>query len=268
MPDPRRLESPTTSEAADRDSRTEALLVDGLDRYFSGQYEDAIHLWTRVLFLDRSHARARAYIDRARTSLAERQRRAEEMLHATSELLAQGQTDEARSLLSRADATSADDAHMAELRARLDRAERAGVGRLASAPPAVVDAIPVGTWRPGFRSSMTAAVVVLSVALVLVLGSATVRDWLGLGQTSPALAVVGRNAPLPVLSSSETALVRARTLYSRGRLAEALRVLDRVDPESSSRAAADRLRVEIQQMLLGTRQGPPSIATDASRGQP
>ena len=50
----------------ERDARVEQLLLSGLDHYFAGAYEQAIHVWTRVLFLDRGHARARAYIDRAR----------------------------------------------------------------------------------------------------------------------------------------------------------------------------------------------------------
>src|SRR5437868_3948482 len=41
-------------------SRIEELLLAGLDHYFSGHHELAINVWTRVLFLDRSHARARA----------------------------------------------------------------------------------------------------------------------------------------------------------------------------------------------------------------
>ena len=56
------------------ESRIEELLLAGLDHYFSGQHELAISVWTRVLFLDRSHARARAYIERARGAIAERQR--------------------------------------------------------------------------------------------------------------------------------------------------------------------------------------------------
>ena len=63
MADPKRFESHAT-ETADRDSRTEALLVEGLDRYFAGQYEEAIHIWTRVLFLDRNHARPRLHRSR------------------------------------------------------------------------------------------------------------------------------------------------------------------------------------------------------------
>ena len=46
----------------------------------AGSNWSAINVWTRALFFDRSHARARAYIDRARSALAERQREAEELL--------------------------------------------------------------------------------------------------------------------------------------------------------------------------------------------
>jgi len=119
MPDPRRHELAPAESVSDRDSRAEALLMDGLDQYFNGQYEEAIHLWTRVLFLDRSHARARAYIDRARTALAERQRLAEEMLETSRELLAQGQTDAARHLLHEAVATSGEDEHASALRGQV-----------------------------------------------------------------------------------------------------------------------------------------------------
>ena len=44
-----------------------------------GRHELAINVWTRVLFLDRGHARARAYIERARSAVAERQREGEEL---------------------------------------------------------------------------------------------------------------------------------------------------------------------------------------------
>ena len=60
----------------ERDARVEELLLAGLDHYFAGQHELAISVWTRVLFLDRGHARAKAYIDRARSAIAERSARA------------------------------------------------------------------------------------------------------------------------------------------------------------------------------------------------
>ena len=65
----------------ERDARVEQLLLAGARLVFPGAYESAIHVWTRVLFLDRGHDRARAYIERARGAQAERQRESEELLH-------------------------------------------------------------------------------------------------------------------------------------------------------------------------------------------
>jgi tetratricopeptide (TPR) repeat protein len=272
MPDSRRLESHQPPEAADRDSRAEALLVEGLDRYFAGNYEEAIHVWTRVLFLDRSHARARAYIDRARTALAERQRQAEEMLHVTSELLAQGRTDQARDLLMQAVAATGDDERAAELRSRLERIERARGGPLPRTGPAgiVVDAVPIGRLRsrrrPTASQLLAGGTLAVGVGLIALIAGAAVQDWLGFSAPSSPLPPVRQSAPLSVLSTSEAALIRARTLYARGRLAEALQALARVDPDSPSRGEGDRLRVEIQQILLSNRRGSAAAGADADRG--
>ena len=57
---------PAAAEStADRDAKIEQLLLAGLDHYFAKQYDQAINVWTRALFFDRSHPRARAYIERA-----------------------------------------------------------------------------------------------------------------------------------------------------------------------------------------------------------
>jgi hypothetical protein len=45
--------------AAGEDVRIEHLLVTGLDHYFAGEFDAAITLWTRVLFLARHPDRAR-----------------------------------------------------------------------------------------------------------------------------------------------------------------------------------------------------------------
>lgn len=256
----RRLPSTPADEAADRDSQIEALLVDGLDRYFSGRYEDAIHLWTRVLFLDRSHARARAYIDRARTALGERQRRSEEMLQASRELLDQGQTDAARRLLTEAVAASGDDEHAAALRVRLERMERAHVpvpAGWSATPAAGEEAVPGWSWPRRSPTTLgTTAIVAAVIVLVIGLFSVTWQNWMGLGETETSIRPA--TVKVPVLSSSEVALVRANTLFNRGRLAEALQALDRVGPDSPDRPAADQLRVEIQQLLLASVRPPSS----------
>src|SRR5580765_2067899 len=84
---------------AERDAKIERLLIAGLDHYFAARYEAAINVWTRALFFDRSHPRARAYIDRARSALAERQRQSEELLHNGVAAFHRGEGDEARRLL-------------------------------------------------------------------------------------------------------------------------------------------------------------------------
>src|SRR6185436_10711989 len=86
-------------DVKDRDAKIEQLLLVGLDHYFATHYEQAINVWTRALFLDRNHARARAYIERARGALAERQRQSEEWLHSGVAAFQRGDGVEARRLL-------------------------------------------------------------------------------------------------------------------------------------------------------------------------
>src|SRR5947207_11139681 len=102
MSDPFRTDGSRTHDTAsrsDRDAKIEQLLLDGLDHYFAARYEQAINVWTRALFLDRSHPRARAYIERARGALAERQRESEELLQNGVAAFERGDVNEARQLL-------------------------------------------------------------------------------------------------------------------------------------------------------------------------
>src|SRR3982074_3023228 len=102
MSDPLRTDGSRLQEAgsaSDRDAKIEQLLLVGLDHYFAARYELAINIWTRALFIDRSHPRARAYIDRARSALAERQRESEELLQNGVAAFQRGESEEARRLL-------------------------------------------------------------------------------------------------------------------------------------------------------------------------
>ena len=102
MSDPLRTDPSRALDAAaeaDRDAKIEQLLLSGLDQYFAAQYEQAINIWTRALFIDRNHPRARAYIERARSALAERLRESEELLHSGVAAFQRGENDEARRLV-------------------------------------------------------------------------------------------------------------------------------------------------------------------------
>ncbi len=253
MTDPKRHDaSSADATGTGQDSRVENLLVEGLDRYFLGQFEDAIHLWTRVLFLDRSHTSARAYIDRARGAIVERQRRAEESLQHVAALLDEGRSAEARAQLQQAAAALGEDERTAALRLRLERLERAFAGgpRIRAVPaPAPV------RWETWLSARLTLRTWLMAAALVVatvVLTSSGVRARLGVGPESSLPAPTLSPGPVPVLSRAEVAMVRARALYARGRLAEALDVLDRVELEQITRDESDRLRVDIQRLLLAT----------------
>src|SRR6266545_7987579 len=110
------------------ESRIEELLLAGLDHYFNGQYELAISVWTRVLFLDRSHARARAYIERARGAIAERQREGEELLQTGAAAFARGDADGARRLLTSAIERGAQPEEALSMLERLERLAPADLG--------------------------------------------------------------------------------------------------------------------------------------------
>ena len=82
--------------------RVKRLLLVGLDHYFSGQYEHAINVWTRIAFFDHNNDRARAYIERARRAVAEKQRESEEFLHRGIVAFHRGNSNEARELINKA----------------------------------------------------------------------------------------------------------------------------------------------------------------------
>src|SRR5436190_11116257 len=117
--------APEAAPGSDRDAKIEQLLLIGLDHYFAGRYELAINVWTRALFLDRSHARARAYIDRARSALAERQRESEELLQNGVAAFQRGEGDEARRLLQAAIDGGAPSEEALAVLERLNRLETA-----------------------------------------------------------------------------------------------------------------------------------------------
>lgn len=246
----------------ERDARIEHLLLAGLDEYFAHRYEHAINLWTRVLFLDRQHGRARAYIERARRAQAERQRESEAALHQAIEALRGGDVARARALVTDAldRGASPDEAH-----GMLERIERLGVGQ---ASPKLRRRVtqPVSSWSttttvadasPVRRINGYSAAVLLGIAAIGVLGVAL---W-GLTAPQPAWPFFSSSAaaptaipwtpdPLPVPHASELHIARARAFLASGRVHDALAMLDRIPVGDSLRSEADRLRADAQQRLL------------------
>lgn len=246
----------------DTSSRIEELLLAGLDHYFSGQHELAISVWTRVLFFDRSHPRARAYIERARGAIAERQREGEELLQTGMAAFERGDTAYARELL-----TAAVERHAQpeEARALIER-----IDRLAPAAPAAGGDDPAAiragalakrnrTILSPERTGVSAATIVGVLAVGLAAGALAVIGWTsGVLPWPPAPQPVtsarppleSKPEPLPMPSASEVSLARATGWYKGGHLRDALLALDAIRPGDPLRPRADELRATIQQKLL------------------
>ena len=272
MSDPLRTEGSRAQPAApdaDRDATIEHLLLGGLDQYFAADYEQAVHIWTRVLFLDRSHARARAYIERARSALAERQRESEELLQTGVAAFERGDSVEARRLLQAAIDSGGPREEALTVLDRLNRLEPASRLQAPVRQPRASQTSP-RAGRPGTGLSGLTMVFIFVLAVVAAgLYSAAAwgpLDWRALvslqgPSSAPAGATVTRSPGLAVPRQGELALTRARALLAGGHLREALGVLELVRPTDPQRADAERLRGDIQRQLI-------TLATSTSPSAP
>jgi len=271
MSDPLRTD-PTSgrevSHPADPAVQIERLLLSGLDLYFAGQYQEAINIWTRVVFLERGHGRARAYIERARTAIAEQQRESDELFHRGRAAYDRGDLEQARHLLAKAidRGGSSDDALL--LMQQLNRFSGPGAPQESHVTPARG----VSAARPTLSSDRGRGWVTLvgGVALIsaLALFAAPIVSWFGgapvVGDRATVMA--GPVEALPIARTGDVALESARQLYAGGHLADALRALDRIDVGDPVHPQAERLKGSIQRDLLATvRQSRPTAANGATR---
>ena len=267
MSDPARTDDHDGLElpaVGDGDARVEQLLLAGLDHYFAGRYEQAVHVWTRVLFLDRGHARARAYIERARSALAERQRHSDELLHRGTAAFEDGQIVAARRLLTAAVEQGAPTEVALAYLGRLDRLSGVSVSpqtlpELLTADvvrSAAVTAQPRS--RPRVPVAWVAAAALLLVAGVWLAGAiGNLMRW-GVPAASAESSVVSPADPLPTVRASDVALARARSLFETGHAGDAVRLLGTIPLADANRAEADRVLADIQRALL--------TATDPAAG--
>ena len=259
---------------ADDEARIEQLLVTGLDHYFAGQYEQAINLWTRVLFLDRNHDRARAYIDRARSAQAERQRISEALVHQGLDAFDKGEVARARELLSDALEQGASHDVALGVLGRIDRLDAGQRAPARSAPsirrrPFSISAAD-GAREPSHRGTLamwwaTAAAVVMVASIAFVISSPNgFSDWFPVQATTGSpVQFTPTPAPLPVPAPTESYVNQARALFAGGKLRDALRVLDRVPVGDTLRPEAERLRGDIQRELLAVATAEASAASAA-----
>lgn len=261
MADPRSIDTLGSNDGPpdlDREAKIDELLLAGLEQYFDGRYQEAINIWGRVLFLDRGHLRARAYIERARGALAERQRTTEELVQEGVAALDRGDGPAARRFLTTAVATGEPHDLAHAYLDRLDRiapapqereprppvreadgAEHAGRRRL-SATARPVRALPI------IGAAVLVGAVILFAASRDLLRPFIARDW----RQAPAAGAAATPDPLPAPRPSEVALGRARELYRSGHVKAALASLDGVSEADPLAPEAARLKIELQRILL------------------
>ena len=249
------------SADADRDALIERLLLAGLDHYFDGRYEQAVNVWTRVAFLERGHGRARAYIERARGALAERQRESDELLHRGLDAYRTGDLAGARDLLTQATANGSSETALVFLQ-RLGVAE-AGQAAAASVLHSGHDGRAIFGRTPQRRhtdklpaarstnwiATITACVV---VAATILLAAQPIASWLGDGPAATPVVSPPATDPLPVVRTAEMRMARAKALYDEGKPHDALRLLEAIDRGDPLRGDADRLTATIQTALLAS----------------
>ena len=242
---------------ADRAARIEQLLLTGLDHYFGGNYEQAINVWTRVAFLERGHGRARAYIERARGALAERQRESEENLHHGIAAYQAGDLPRARDLLTRAvEQGGANEIALVFLQ-RLGHLDDVTTSP-AREPPATRSApvrhrmteVPIRR-----REWLATGAASVAITVLILLGALRTASWLRESPVAVSTGDAAAREPLPIVRDGERRLDRAQTLRDSGHLREALRELDVVELGDPLRPEADRLRADIQHVLLSTGTG-------------
>jgi hypothetical protein len=249
--DDHRRSSPAASGPADRETLIDTLLMAGLDEYFAGRYERAIHVWSRVFFLDRTHARARAYIERARGAVAERQREAEaragrdghDLAGSGGPVLLEGGGAADRLRLASLDPPAVLGALAARADAPLDPA---GESRAAAA-----------AVRPPRRHVHTILVSLAGLVLFMAGYTVAARDrladwWAGRAdQVSAVELAPATPGPLP----AEAALNLARQALAARRFDEARRALALIPAGDPLRRHADALLAELQLAIGGRGRG-------------
>lgn len=225
-----------------------------------------------MLFIDRGHARARAYIERARGAIAERQRKGDELLQTGTAALDRGDAGAARHFVASAVEHGASSDEALTLMARIDRLEAAAQP---TSVPIRQDAAASGIVMPGaVPASARLKWIGVGICAGVVLGAAALAGFL---QGALPATIFGRpeslpvstlNSPLPVPTTAEIALTRGQSLVARGQLHQALAALAEVPEGDPLRARADELVSAIQRQLLAAARARYGNSTEGASRRP
>lgn len=252
--------------------KTEELAATGEELYRQGRFQEAIHVWTRILFLDRANLEARGAIERAKRDIAERQRRLDLETVEAARLLEEGDLEASRlrvrAVLS-VDASHPEANLLAREIAALDRRSevareppRESVEEAATAPargivlrvPRTPVSKPTGSLP--IASGLKMAFFVMAAVLLFSASALYLyANWDSL-VSDGAFGHPGGRGPAPevemqpVPDLSELRYMNGARLFAQGRYREALSELSRVDRASPVIGPARSLILRIEERLL------------------
>jgi tetratricopeptide (TPR) repeat protein len=252
--------------------KTYGLLRQGKELLRAGRYQQAIHVWTRILFLDRGNPVAREAIEKAKRALAERQREQDALVAEAATQVQEGKRVKAKRLLARV--LTKDPGH-AEGRSLWEKIETSELRGEMQASAATLATDPVeersrlrrrnGAQTTVVKAKHTRSASPLKMAAflfcafcLLALGSLYLHlSWEFL--VSDSAFATSRQAgpetvpnydrpqlPLP----SDLHYYNGARLFAKGLYRDALSELKRVDRESDCFEEARSLTVRIEERLL------------------
>ena len=265
------VSSPTSSAES---LKSDALLRQGNELFAMGMFSQAIHVWTRILFLERGHVEARQAIERGKKAVAEQHRLLDMELAAARELLERGESEQAaakvESVLS-LDPRNHEGHHLAgQIHAAARRSETglcSGAAAVPAREPApatrrglllrVSHASPRRDAREAHASPLKMASFVLGAILVFASGALYLHlNWEsivsdGAFRAGGALSrAVSERAAAPLPVTSELYYFNGARLFAKGRYRDALDELSLVERDSVVAERARGLILRIEERLL------------------
>jgi tetratricopeptide (TPR) repeat protein len=242
------------------------LLEQGRGLFRRGRLQQAIHVWTRILFLDRNNRAARTAIEQAKSVIAERQREMDALVLEAARRAAAGDRRGAQKRLARVLALDPRHAEGRGLWEKIEEQTRRGEvrsGSLALAEsPAEEEASPSQRRRVVAPSSVKTesasplkmAAFFFSALCLFAAGAVYVHlNWEFLvsdGRPSAEPNQPDLTAPTSLPSLSELHYFNGTRLYTKGSYREALSELALVDPENPNFEEARSLILRIEGRLL------------------
>ena len=259
------------------------LLRQGEELYSRGLYHQAIHVWTRILFLDRGNPDARLRIDKAMQAVAERERRLDAEIAEAKGLFAAGEIERARERVRSVLSAEGRHGEGMQLAAAIEAVDRRNEPAQEASPEAdalavqtaapakgVVFKVPKGPrpsshrlGRPATSRFKMAAFLLGALLLFGVSAFYLSENWEAIVSDGAfghpaglATAVPPDRLAASVPGLSELRYYNGERLFAQGRYREALAELRRVDRDSPVVAEARSLILRIEDRLLRGPTGP------------